>query len=107
MEINQFFNQKKVFYVICKTDPFVLLAISPYIQNENNILYWWDTIKVRCLEIKTIQMIGNEKVELVDHEDTPYTMLPLTLAIYNKHVKNNLIGKETFTSEDELLKAFT
>ncbi|CAN5208785.1 hypothetical protein BH11PAT1_BH11PAT1_1890 [soil metagenome] len=107
MDINQFFTQKRVFYISCKTDPYVLLAITPVFQSESKLLYWWDTIKVSCREIKSIQRKQNEQVDVVDTEDNHYTLFPLTLKLYDTCIKSQLVGKESFNSEEELLKAFT
>lgn len=103
--IDNFLAMKKVYYVESPTDETVLVAIHPQYSTETQSLTWWDTVKERIKLVKAIEIVG-EVLQVTDASDTRYVFHPMTLAIYNERVKDQLIEGRAFNTEEDLTKAF-
>lgn len=102
----EFLSQRKVFFVGSSTDKTVLIAVHPRFQEQAKTLSWWDTVKERVKQVKSMQ-VGEEPVlQIVDAQDNSYMFVPLSLPLYNNVVRNRLPGKREFATEEEMVQAF-
>lgn len=102
----EFLNAKKVFFVGSPTDETVLIAVHPRFQEQVKTLSWWDTVKERVKQVKSMQ-VGEEPVlQVTDVQDNAYMFVPLSLPLYNNIVRNRLPGQREFATEEEMIKAF-
>lgn len=102
----EFLKKKEVFFVISPTDETVLIAIHPRYQERTKLLTWWDTVKERAINIKSMQTGSDPVLQIVDIRDNSYTFVPLSLTLYNNVVKDQLPEKNEFASEEDMVKAF-
>lgn len=97
----------RVYYVYSRTDPTVLIALD--VNVEANLIRWFDTVKERVMQIETVteatdQRFGFKRAgEEVAH---CYSLQPLTMELYNLHVKNRLSSSEVFQDEEALFASF-
>lgn len=102
----EFLSSRKVFFVGSPTDKTVLIAVHPRFQEQVKTLSWWDTVKERVKQVKSMQ-VGEEPVlQVTDDQDNAYVFVPLSLPLYNNVVKNRLPGQREFATEEDMVKAF-
>lgn len=95
----------RVYYVSSPHDETVLLAMLT--QHNGSIIRWFDSVKERCMYIKKI-MVNNEnqfEFERADDEGGGvYTFTPVTLEIFNTHIKSRLLSPQQFDDKEKLLQ---
>lgn len=99
-------NKYKVFYVSSENDDSVLVAVSPRIT-LNRYISWFDLSRNRKMKIKDIVQKDESKLcfqrQMNDGSIITYLMIPITLDLYNLHIKNRLIVPKDFLVEKELI----
>lgn len=95
-----------LFYVESNQDKTVLLALD--VNVIDNTMRWFDSNKERVFIIHAFNKQENGNIilekESSQPEKTIYTLVPMTLEIYNQQVKNKLDKKKEFTDLQELYK---
>lgn len=102
----EFLGTKKVFLVGSNTDETVLVAINPRYDSRTKMVSWWDTVKERMKEAKTLEVENEQSMTVVDIENNIYFFVPLSLELYNNVVKSRLAQGGNFATEEEMVKAF-
>ena len=98
--------KEKIYYVQSKEDPTALVAIEPGYFNDGRVLTWYDGAHERVIEIKEVSSNEPDLVKIKDRENRIYTFVPMTLDIYNQHVKQHLFAPEDFAREEDMVAAF-
>jgi len=106
LQPEEFLNAKKVFFVGSQTDKTVLIAVHPRFQEQVKTLSWWDTVKERVKQVKSMQVGEDPVLQVTDAQDNAYVFVPLSLPLYNNVVKNRLPGQREFATEEDMIKAF-
>lgn len=96
----------RVYLVQHPTDVSVLIALD--VKYSTDWVGWFDTVRERVMRLKVPMTITEERVsfERLDGVGGVYTLLPLTLALYQMHVRHRLAGGKDFATEEDLLAAF-
>lgn len=101
-------NFKELYFVTSDKDDTVLLAMDIKINEKDNSVVWFDSVKDRVMTIKNI--MDYDPLHFVFERDGDmggtYTFIPLTLDIYNENVKNKILSRKEFESEQEMTRAF-
>jgi len=98
---------KRVYYVYSPDDDTVLVAIDVVITG--NLISWFDTVRERRMTIEKIYSDSPDEFIFKRSEKEGgqiYSLIPLTLDIYNKKVKNRLLSPKDFENEEDMLNAF-
>ncbi len=100
-----------VYYVEATEDGTVLVGMKVTIRRISNnhfAVSWWDPTHERCMSASEINCEGDSfSFKRISEEGgQTYYFRPMTLEIYNTHVKNRLLGKREFDNEEEMIKAF-
>ncbi len=102
LSTHQFKNQ--LYYVTSSTDETVLLAIDPIMDNDT--ITWFDTNKERIKPILKIIDDSEEKFCFVTHDgletSDQYVFTPLTVDLYEQHVKQHLKDPHPYQNERHL-----
>lgn len=106
LQLEKFLNTKKVFFVGSQTDGTVLIAVHPRFQKQEKTISWWDTVKERVKQVKSIQVAAEPVLQVTDVQDNVYIFVPLSLPLYNNVVRSRLPGQREFATEEEMVKAF-
>lgn len=90
----------------------VLIAVRPERQAiegfpGEELVLWYDDDHQRLFEIKKVVRDDFAVFEFVDRMGRKFTLRPMDLAAYNKHVKPKIPGARSFKSEDDLRRFFT
>jgi len=102
----EFLSMKKVFMVGSLSDETVLIAVNPIFDEHTLILTWWDTIKDRIKQVKSFEVNEDSILHVTDIQDDSYTFVPLSLQLYNNVVRDQLLGKREFVTDEEMVQAF-
>lgn len=100
----------RAYYISSPDDTTVLLGLDVIIRDK--MIRWYDTVKERMFEIGDIQedapeqLVFTRKDSVTENEPARvYTLQPLTLDLYNAHVKSKLRAGEDFDSVEKLYDA--
>ncbi|MBI3273690.1 MAG: hypothetical protein HYZ69_00955 [Candidatus Colwellbacteria bacterium] len=97
-----------IYLVESPEDSTVLIAINLEHRQSQKIMAWFDTVKERIMEYKTIEISPTHTIHFTRTTplgDMSYNLRPLTLELYNEKVKQYLISPKPFQTEDEMHKA--
>lgn len=101
------FNHR-VYYVSSPNDDTVLIALDVKVTNNNSIK-WFDTVKDRIMHIG--EVLDNSPDHFVFQRDDNeqkgmYTLVLMTLGLYNEKVKSKILIPQDFASEESMFQAF-
>jgi len=96
-------DRDAVFLVECAEDPSALLARRVGIEDGH--FYWDDTSRDRAHRIATLERDGDDLL-LRTEAGLGYRFRPLTLALYDAHVKARVELSPSFASTAELLRFY-
>lgn len=97
----------RVYYVISPMDDTVLIALD--VGFDEHYVRWFDTIKERMMTYERIVDTDSAHFSFEragDESRGIYTFVPMTLALYNEHVKRHVLVSKEFTDEETLLREF-
>src|SRR3989344_7972532 len=97
-----------IYHVESAEDSTVLIAINLEHRQSQKVLAWFDTVKERIMEYKTIEISPTNTIHFTRATplgDMSYSLRPLTLKLYEEKVKKHLISPKPFQTEDEMHKA--
>lgn len=97
-----------VYYVSSPQDETVLLAID--VRARGTVLRWFDTVKERIMVVEN--WIENTPHGIIFERSQKegggrYTFTPLTLELYQEHVKSKLIAPKEFQTRQEMVECIT
>jgi hypothetical protein len=102
---------KPVYYIESPEDKSVLIGIDVTLEKTSSdkvIVSWYDTVRERSMlaaETKTKDdMFAFQRAD--SDEDEHYLFTPMSLDIYNEHIKSRLQDGPDFNSIDDLNEAF-
>lgn len=92
-----------------KKDDTVLIAIN--VKVVDHMIEWFDTVKERKMQIGEILESNTKKFSFLRSfagggEDIEYSLIPLTMSIYNEKVMPKLPQARSFDNEEAMLKSF-
>ena len=79
-------------------------TFEPHWRDPNTV-EWYEGNHVRAFEVLDVLEDSGERFRFKDTRGDTFELLPMTLELYEKHVRLKTIGKVSFTSLDELLAA--
>jgi hypothetical protein len=82
----------------------VLLATNIEIDYSLNIIAWNDSVRERRFVFNNLEF-KNEIINFTRNDPTfkyIYNLYPITLEIYKKYIKNNLINSKDYSSIEQL-----
>ncbi|KKS44456.1 hypothetical protein A2567_00275 [Candidatus Azambacteria bacterium RIFOXYD1_FULL_42_11] len=101
------FNHR-VYYMSSPDDDTVLIALDIKIS-DYGFIEWFDTIKDRIMRVGEI--IDNNSEHFVFQRNdgqtkSTYTLIPMTIDIYNDKIKNKILIPKEFATKEKMLTAF-
>ncbi len=96
----------RVYLVQHPTDISVLIAVD--VKYSADWVGWFDTVRERVMRLRLPMTVTEERIsfERLDGAGGVYTLVPLTLGLYQSHVRHRLAGGKDFATEEDLLAAF-
>lgn len=70
-----------------------------------HVVTWWEGGHARAFEIESVERSTPEEYAFTDREGDTFRLLPMTLELYEKHVRPKTMGKVKFSTEAELTEA--
>lgn len=74
-------------------------------QDGPHVVSWIEGSHRRAFPVQAIRQNEPDVFRFVDTRGREFALRPMTLELYEKHVKPHTIGKPSFASMDALLKA--
>ncbi len=96
----------RAYYVSCPTDPTVRLALDVVYDHATNQMNWFNTLRRKSFTVKefVIRSRNHFVFERAAAEGGGmYTLVPLTLEIYNQMIKPTMHQPQEFGSKQELV----
>lgn len=104
------------YYVTSPEDPSVLLALDLQMEEGPGglpVLSWSDTSRRRTFEVarfhtppKVLHRANPSEIVFESQQGRTYTLVPLTLRLYNTHVRTRLTGQPVFSTDAEVQTFF-
>ncbi len=91
-----------VYFISSPEDETVLIGMEVTLRGD--YLEWFDTTRERIMRVSDIKesSIGYVVKVPIDNEVRTYTFTPLTLELYNLHVRDKLLAGKDFTDIESL-----
>jgi hypothetical protein len=82
-------------------DETTLVAID--VQVREHYVRWFDTVKERRLGDGNVEKAEDGSLGFTDHDSGfMYRLIPLSLEVYNQHVRPHLYNSQTFNNAEDM-----
>jgi hypothetical protein len=94
--------------VVLSKDPLTVAAYQPQLEfvqgAEPHRVHWTEAHHDRVFDVGEVHEQGAAVFDFSTPQGMRYRLLPMTLELYDKHVKNRTMGAPRFGSVSELLE---
>lgn len=92
------FLAKVPYYVSSPTDDSVLIALDPKLTER--YVEWFDSVRDRMFEVVKVNEQG--QVIIVETERGTFKFEPMTIELYERHIKRKVDGQPAFYSTEQV-----